>query len=170
MPRSCRRRPAATQPHAELTGDRSPLRVLKKGEPWPAGRPLRAGVSAMGFGGINAHVVLESIDRTAASRVEPAASGPLLDSSQDAELFLLDGRDAADLRRRVVELLEIAGQLSMAELTDLAAHLAAVARRSGWPAPRSSPADRPSWRPGSNRCGSWLDQEVGPTRERRWPA
>ena len=60
------------QPHSELTGDRSVLRALKKGGPWPAGRPIRAGVSAMGFGGINAHVVLEE----APKRSVPARSRP----------------------------------------------------------------------------------------------
>lgn len=110
-------------PHAELSGDQAPLRVLKKGEPWPADRPLRAGVSAMGFGGINVHIALESIGEHRRQGVSPRERA-LLDTSQDAELFLLEGSDFEDLRRQVVEWLEIAGQLSRAELTDLAVHLA----------------------------------------------
>jgi enediyne polyketide synthase len=55
------------QPHPLLTAPGSPLRKLDQGEPWPAGRPLRAAVSAMGFGGINAHVVLEGAAGVAAS-------------------------------------------------------------------------------------------------------
>ena len=120
-----------SEPRTELTGDRSPLRVIKKGEPWPVGRPLRAGVSAMGFGGINAHVVLESIDERRRVGLSPGER-TLLDSSQDAELFLLEGRDVGDLRRQVVELLEMAGQLSMAEMTDLAAHLAGSVSLASW--------------------------------------
>ncbi len=54
-------------PHPELDGPRPALRVLKEGEPWPADRPLRAGVNAMGFGGINAHVVLEGTAPDAAT-------------------------------------------------------------------------------------------------------
>src|SRR6185503_5484801 len=46
-------------PHAELSGATPALRVLPEPEPWPAGRELRASVSAMGFGGINTHVTLE---------------------------------------------------------------------------------------------------------------
>src|SRR5207253_1315739 len=42
-------------PHPELACESPALRVLNAGEPWPVDRPLRAGVSAMGFGGINAH-------------------------------------------------------------------------------------------------------------------
>lgn len=39
------------QPHAELTGPSPALRVLSQGQLWPVAHPLRAGVSAMGFGG-----------------------------------------------------------------------------------------------------------------------
>jgi enediyne polyketide synthase len=55
------------QPHPLLTAPGSPLRKLDQGEPWPDGRPLHAAVSAMGFGGINAHVVLEGAAGVAAS-------------------------------------------------------------------------------------------------------
>jgi enediyne polyketide synthase len=47
-------------PHPDLTGDAPALRSLDACRPWPAERPLRAGVSGMGFGGINTHIVLES--------------------------------------------------------------------------------------------------------------
>ncbi len=42
--------------------ENSPFRVLSRPEPWPVrapGRPRRAAVSAFGFGGINAHVLVE---------------------------------------------------------------------------------------------------------------
>lgn len=129
------------QPHAELTGDRPALRILKKAEPWPAGRPLRAGISAMGFGGINAHVVLESIGERRGGATLPAGRRPIA-AEQDAELFLLEGRDPDDLRRQVVELLEIAGRLSLAELTDLAAHLGGSLR--GGPVRAAIVAGRPA--------------------------
>ncbi|MDQ7826075.1 MAG: beta-ketoacyl synthase N-terminal-like domain-containing protein [Candidatus Eremiobacteraeota bacterium] len=47
-------------PSFDLPG--SPFRVLRKSEPWPeraGGAPRRAAVSAFGFGGINAHVLIE---------------------------------------------------------------------------------------------------------------
>ena len=44
-----------------LNLDRSPFRVLRQPEPWPRrdGRPRRAAVSAFGFGGVNAHLLIE---------------------------------------------------------------------------------------------------------------
>ncbi len=111
-------------PHAELTGAAPALRVLREGEPWPARAPLRAGVSAMGFGGINTHVVLEG---TAPRRRGALHAGEqrLQAAAQEAEVFLLGARDRAGLRRQVAHLLTFAPKLSLAELTDLAAHLAA---------------------------------------------
>src|SRR3954451_8811162 len=47
------------EPHPLLQGERAALRIPESGEPWPAGSPVRAAVSAMGFGGINTHVVIE---------------------------------------------------------------------------------------------------------------
>src|SRR6185437_9089323 len=48
------------RPRAELTAADRTLRAAPVAEPWPDGAPLRAGVTAMGFGGINTHLVLEA--------------------------------------------------------------------------------------------------------------
>ena len=50
------------QPDPTLGMEKSPFRVLKQAEPWnprKPGQPRRAAVSAFGFGGINAHVLIE---------------------------------------------------------------------------------------------------------------
>lgn len=57
--------------------DRTRFRPLLAASPWVAAGPRRAGVSAFGFGGINAHVVLEQAPQTAddeAGRADPAAA------------------------------------------------------------------------------------------------
>jgi enediyne polyketide synthase len=117
--------PAATgckNPHPEISGDAPALRALGKSEPWPDDQPLRAGVSAMGFGGINTHVVLE---RVASERRKAFDSREraLVSSGQDAELFLLGAADVAELMRQIERLLAIAPGLSRAELTDLSSTL-----------------------------------------------
>ncbi|WP_433244566.1 SDR family NAD(P)-dependent oxidoreductase [Streptosporangium sp. CA-135522] len=64
-------------PHHLLTAPGAPLRVLAAPEPWPAG-PRHAGVSAMGPGGVNAHLVLTASDLTASDLAasDLAASDP----------------------------------------------------------------------------------------------
>src|SRR5215216_1346926 len=103
-------------PHPSLCVEAPPLRITKKAEAWPNDRPRRAGVSSMGFGGINAHVVLEGVEEAPAQR---AAISP----AQDAELFLLAANSPDGLLSQVETLSNFAYQLSRAELTDLSAHL-----------------------------------------------
>jgi enediyne polyketide synthase len=110
------------QPHAALAGADPVLRVLAAAEPWPAGRPLRAGVSAMGFGGVNAHVVVEG-PAAARRRGLSAREQRLAAPPQDVELALLAGADAASLAAAARQLAELAPRLSRAELGDVAAAL-----------------------------------------------
>ena len=113
--------PSCTQVHPQLAQESSTLRVLNCGELWTTNSQLRAGVSAMGFGGINTHVVLEGIGirRQALSTQEHI----LLSSAQDAELLLLAAEHATNLLQQVEHLLTLAPKLSCSELTDLAAEL-----------------------------------------------
>jgi enediyne polyketide synthase len=111
-----------SSPHPELTGDDPALRVPLTAEQWPEDRPVRAGVSAMGFGGINAHVVLASAGRERRAGVD-SRTQRIVASRQDHELLLLDAADAAELRGKVARLAELAPRLAFAELSDLAATL-----------------------------------------------
>lgn len=113
------------RPHAELCAADAMLKTLKRGEAWPDDRPLRAGVSAMGFGGINTHIVLESFAPRRRARLE-ARERALLASAQDVELFLLAAHDRDSLLGEVHHLLRFAARLSLAELADLAATLRAT--------------------------------------------
>ena len=110
------------EPHPLLQGERAALRAPMDGEPWPAGSPVRAAVSAMGFGGINTHVAVEG---TAPARRCPLAAREreLLASWQDAEILLLAAPDAADLAIQAERLAGTVARLSRAELADLAATL-----------------------------------------------
>ncbi|HEY2577501.1 MAG TPA: type I polyketide synthase [Streptosporangiaceae bacterium] len=110
-------------PHQLLTGDSPALRVPLTAELWPEGQPVRAGVSSMGFGGINAHIVLEgdaSVRRTSLD----SRTNRLVSSRQDCEVLFLGAESLADLRGRVAGLAGLCERLSFAELGDLAAALA----------------------------------------------
>lgn len=111
------------EPHPELTGANPALKVLSTGQCWPADQPARAGVSAMGFGGINTHLVLEGVTTGRCYKTPDMREQRLLVSPQDAELFLLRARDTADLQAQVEHLLTFVNRLSLSELTDLAARL-----------------------------------------------
>ena len=111
------------QPHPLLKGPSAALRVLREPEVWPEDRPLRASVSAMGFGGINVHLVIEGVGAGRRARLSPRELA-LSRSPQDTELFLLAARDVAGLAKLADKLLALALRISRAELSDLAARLA----------------------------------------------
>ncbi|MGW7409894.1 SDR family NAD(P)-dependent oxidoreductase [Streptomyces sp. NPDC054833] len=109
-------------PHELLADDKANLKALRKAEAWPAEAPRRAGVTAMGFGGINTHIVLDEPAgrrRTARSR----RSGTLAHAPQDCELLVLDGESPKALRARLTEVGAFAGQVSYGQVADLAATL-----------------------------------------------
>lgn len=114
--------PGTRQPAPALTGPAPALRVLAEAEPWPEERPLRTAVSAMGFGGINTHVVLEGA--TSARRQGLSARERRLAASvQDTELLLLGASSREALEEEVRALRTRVSSLSRAQLADLAFEL-----------------------------------------------
>ena len=113
-------------PHPILTGDSPALRVPLTADLWPPEQPIRAGISSMGFGGINAHVVLAAHSDAQAMRRTSLDSRTirLVASRQDSELLLLDAASTAELSGRVATLASLCSSLAFAELGDLAATLA----------------------------------------------
>jgi len=109
-------------PHPELAGPGAVLRAPATIEAWPDDAPPRAGVSAIGFGGINVHVVVEgvAVARRVTTRRPPRGA-------QDVELLVLSAADLPALAARASALaVRIAGA-SFAELIDVAAALASDA-------------------------------------------
>jgi len=134
----------------------TPLRPLTAPEPWPADVPLRAAVSAFGFGGNNAHVIVEPWRPAPRPRAVPPPApdpdpiaivgiglriGGLDDPAALAALLLDPGAPApparidtvalarADLRFPPADLRHALGQ----QTAVLAAALDAMADRSGPP-------------------------------------
>ncbi|MGW1197932.1 SDR family NAD(P)-dependent oxidoreductase [Streptomyces sp. NPDC002536] len=122
------------RPTPQVDWDTGDVRPLTEEREWPtaAGRPRRAGVSAFGIGGTNAHVILEEAAPgavpEAASRRDPVPLPPLL----------LSGADAGALRaqsRRIAELLRAEPGLSPLDVAfSLATTRAALSCRAAVPA------------------------------------
>ncbi|MGY0007867.1 beta-ketoacyl synthase N-terminal-like domain-containing protein, partial [Micromonospora sp. I033] len=110
------------RPHP-LLAEGGALRVTDAARPWQAGERY-ASVSAMGFGGINTHVVLGG---TAPSAPRPLSAHVrrLSRPHPDHELVVCGAPDAAALTGLLTRLRAAATALSRPELTDLAAGLAA---------------------------------------------
>ena len=117
------------EPNPILEEQARALFPVRYGTCYESDRTLRAGVSAMGFGGINSHVTLESADPPC-KRLTPALDErALLVSGQDSELFVIGADSLQALCRQLVTLEQEARDLSVAELTDLAAYLASECPR-----------------------------------------
>jgi acyl transferase domain-containing protein len=84
---------------------------------------LKAGVSGMGFGGINCHVTMESGDEPAAHLAPSLEERQLLASSQKTELFVLGASSIPTLLERMKVVKQHAQNLCEGELVDLAAQL-----------------------------------------------
>ena len=121
------------RPHRLLAQRAGGLRALERLRVWDGDAGARrAGVSAMGFGGINTHLTIEEAPADAARTLVPVfaeADLARFDKFQDAELFLFCAHNRADLAWTLEHLSGAAAQCSAAELTDLAAELARRANR-----------------------------------------
>ncbi|GAA4526216.1 SDR family NAD(P)-dependent oxidoreductase [Amycolatopsis samaneae] len=94
------------------------LRVLSAPEPWPGGTRT-AGVSAMGFGGINTHVLLSAPGP--APRRHPARP-VVAEPAPEVDVVAVGGHDVATTVAALTEIAAAAPRLSYAELHDLACH------------------------------------------------
>ncbi|MFC4856984.1 SDR family NAD(P)-dependent oxidoreductase [Actinophytocola glycyrrhizae] len=117
-------------PHAELTQPDAAVYVPDDAALWPADLPVRAGVSAMGFGGVNTHLALEEAPGRERRTGIGGWTTALVTGRQDADLLLVDAHSPAELLARVRRLAALAAGLSTAEVTDLAGTLA-IQQRGG---------------------------------------
>jgi acyl transferase domain-containing protein/NADPH:quinone reductase-like Zn-dependent oxidoreductase/SAM-dependent methyltransferase/acyl carrier protein len=99
-------------PNSNVDFDRLRLRVPEKLEPWPdrGGRPRIAGVNSFGFGGVNAHVVLEQPPTAAEDHAQGA-------SQFGRELLLpISARSSSALQALAKSYLEISLDSNLAQL------------------------------------------------------
>lgn len=130
------------EPHSWLAGKSPVLRIMREAEVWPSTLPLRLGVSAMGFGGINTHVVLEGNTAERRSKLK-SKELTLSRSPQDAELFVFGGSNPDALKRQLAKVAGIADRLSLQELQGLSAYLCKTTAETRFRAAlvSSTPAD-----------------------------
>ncbi|MCX6130780.1 MAG: beta-ketoacyl synthase N-terminal-like domain-containing protein, partial [Proteobacteria bacterium] len=96
---------------------------IMQGKKYSADTVMRAGVSAMGFGGINSHTALESYGEPA-SHLLPGMDENLLFVSHDkAEVLVFSANSQTSLQKKLQQTLSHVRLISRAELGDLAADL-----------------------------------------------
>jgi amino acid adenylation domain-containing protein len=107
-------------PYIDLSG--SPFEIVREARPWTPVRnesggalPLRAGISSFGFGGVNAHAVVEEYRGGAGGEAaQPDPNGPVV--------IVLSARDRGRLNEMIRNLLSEleSGRVGDADLADLA--------------------------------------------------
>jgi 1-acyl-sn-glycerol-3-phosphate acyltransferase len=107
-------------PSPAIPFDRYRLRVTAEGEPWPEAAPAFAGINSFGFGGANAHVVLEGPPPEAVPKEEAVPPR--------ADLLAVSARSAESLRGLARSYRDLCRGADPPALSDLAA--AAALRRS----------------------------------------
>ncbi|MCW3017841.1 MAG: acyltransferase protein [Solirubrobacterales bacterium] len=103
---------ACEEPNPELGLERTPFYINTETRPWIHGgsEPRRAGINAFGFGGINAHAVLEEFEGARSADHRPA---------WDTEVCILEGdspQALADAADELIAALERDPEIALADL------------------------------------------------------
>jgi acyl transferase domain-containing protein/phosphopantetheinyl transferase len=149
--------PGCEQPRPDMDSTR--FRPLPAACPWVSAGPRRAGVNAFGFGGVNAHVVLEQApaaqpapERAVASVNEPELVLRFAAPTPEALIEMLDGDDTT-LRERGAGVPAYPGPGSRLGLVDPTTRRLAVARRT------ANGARGGGWAAWRGRNDVWLSSE-----------
>ncbi|MGA6925275.1 MAG: beta-ketoacyl synthase N-terminal-like domain-containing protein, partial [Desulfosarcina sp.] len=114
---------ACVEPHQAFDMAARRLYPVRLGRQEPVDKQLTAGVSSMGFGGINCHITLVSGDQPDDRLTPTLEEGALLVHAQESELLVMGSDSPAAMRETLSNLIQTADGISMAELADLAADL-----------------------------------------------
>lgn len=104
-------------PNPQLEIEKSPFYINTETRPWIHGyteSPRRAGVNAFGFGGINAHAIIEEYTGSDESKVES------YQCTWDTELCIFSGESRHDLIERCKRIQNFLSSVSDIELKDFA--------------------------------------------------
>lgn len=120
------------EPNPKLEIEKTPFYINTETRPWIHGgvEPRRAGINAFGFGGINAHAVLE--EHRADEGGIRAESPTLLHRQWDTEVFIIQEDSKEELIRAGRAVCNFLSRASTMELKDLAYTLNCGQRDSGY--------------------------------------
>lgn len=108
--------------HEEIIKKDSKLSVLKNNISWPKNRPLIAGVSSFGFGGINSHIVLQNPTTNSIFCLDKSYHQKNK-TYQDCELILIDGDSKDIILEKIENILNKSKSISISELSDISVRL-----------------------------------------------
>ena len=111
------------EPNSVFADKATNLYPLLHGEIRPPREILQAGVSGMGFGGINSHLALASGDAPSPKLMPAIREQKLLADYQRTELFVFSAPTIEELLRRVQAAEGLARNICEGERLDFAAHL-----------------------------------------------
>lgn len=100
------------------------LYPILQGEIRSADDSLHAGISSMGFGGINCHVTIESAGEPAKNLEPSIGERELLASYQETEFFVLSAESQDKMAGRIHYLKDLVEGISSGEMVDLSSYLA----------------------------------------------
>jgi acyl transferase domain-containing protein/NADP-dependent 3-hydroxy acid dehydrogenase YdfG/acyl-CoA thioesterase FadM len=112
-----------SMPHGLFSTKAKTLFPIVEGEVKEKTYRMRAGVSSMGFGGINTHILLESADAPYKHLTPTISEEALFVSAQDSELFVFSATTQSELKEQIINIVEDVNKASYAEMADLAKHL-----------------------------------------------
>lgn len=110
-------------PNKTFSEDHMPVYPIVTGEILDPRKVMRAGISAMGFGGINSHVTIESYGEPLEKFRPELEYSSLLSSYQKTELMIFSADSREAILEKVSLLIERSEGVSVAEVTDLAYEL-----------------------------------------------
>ena len=114
---------ACNEPHQAFDRAARRLYPVRLGRREAADKVMTAGVSSMGFGGINCHITLTSGDPPD-DRLNPVLDETaLLVHAQESEVFVIGADNETAMLEKITSLIRVAEGASIAELADLSADL-----------------------------------------------
>jgi enediyne polyketide synthase len=112
-----------SEPNAVFEDKAKALFPVMHGELHDIDQVMRAGVSGMGFGGINCHVTIESDGPPARALDTSIGERELMASYQETEIFAVSTKNQQDMLEKIDELRKLAYGISASELVDLSSYL-----------------------------------------------